>query len=75
MGGHWTIAAVYQLWHRSKRRLVDILTPLYFGRTRSYCMQVMNMSSDEAEAVVHDEGATFEKNKPYLLRRLARWEK
>lgn len=70
----YDFACVYQLWHRNKRRLVDILTPLYFGRTRSYCQQVMNMSTDEAEAVVQEQGKTFAKTKPYLLERLNVWE-
>ncbi len=65
----YNFAYTYQKWQRNKRRLVDVLTPLYFGRTKSYCQQVMNMSSDEAEQVVHDQAEIFEKNKPYLLKR------
>jgi hypothetical protein len=65
----YNFAYTYQKWQRNKRRLVDVLTPLYFGRTKSYCQQVMNMSSGEAEQVVHDQAEIFEKNKPYLLKR------
>ena len=65
----YNFAYTYQQWQRNKRRLVDVLTPLYFGRTKSYCQQVMNMSSSEAEQVVLDQAAIFEKNKPYLLKR------
>ena len=65
----YNFAYTYQKWQRNKRRLVDVLTPLYFGRTKSYCQQVMNMSSSEAEQVVHDQAEIFEKNKPYLLKR------
>lgn len=65
---------VYQLWQRNKRRLVDIVTPLYFGRTRSYCQQVMNMDSDEAEEVVQEQARIFERNKPYLLKRFSLWK-
>jgi glucosylglycerate synthase len=65
----YDFAYTYQQWQRNKRRLVDILTPLYFGRTKSYCQQVMNMSSSDAEQVVHDQAEIFEKNKPYLLKR------
>jgi len=70
----YDFAYTYQQWQRNKRRLVDILTPLYFGRTKSYCQEVMNMSSSEAEQVVHDQAAIFEKNKPYLLKRFDVWE-
>jgi glycosyltransferase involved in cell wall biosynthesis len=65
----YNFAYTYQKWQRNKRRLVDVLTPLYFGRTKSYCQQVMSMSSSEAEQVVLDQAAIFEKNKPYLLKR------
>jgi hypothetical protein len=58
----YDFAFIYQLWQRNKRRLVDIITPLYFGRTKSYCEQIMNMSSDEAEAIVLDQAKVFEKN-------------
>ncbi|MFQ5849352.1 MAG: hypothetical protein ACE5JU_02040 [Candidatus Binatia bacterium] len=71
----YDFACVYQLWERNRRRLVDIMTPLYFGRTKSYCQQVMSMSDDEAEAVVQEQARVFERNKPYLLRRFSDWEK
>lgn len=64
----YNFAYTYQQWQRNKRRLVDVLTPLYFGRTKSYCEQVMNMKSSESEKVVQDQAAIFEKNKPYLLK-------
>jgi hypothetical protein len=71
----YDFAYVYQLWQRNKRRLVDIVTPLYFGRTKSYCQQVMKMDSDEAEEVVQEQARIFEHNKPYLLKRFSLWEK
>ena len=69
----YDFAYIYQQWQRNKRRLVDILTPLYFGRTKSYCQQIMNMSSSEAEQVAQDQASLFEKNKPYLLKRFDIW--
>jgi len=67
----YDFAYVYHLWQRNKRRLVDIITPLYFGRTKSYCEQVLDMSSEEAEKVVQEQADTFEKNKSYLLKRFS----
>jgi len=67
----YDFAYVYHLWQRNKRRLVDIITPLYFGRTKSYCEQVMDMSSGEAERVVQEQANIFEKNKSYLLKRFS----
>mgnify|MGYP001359667236 FL=1 len=70
----YDFAYTYQQWERNKRRLVDIITPLYFGRVRSYCQQVMNMSSDEAEEVVQQQARIFEQNKSYLLKRFDIWD-
>jgi hypothetical protein len=68
-------ACVYQLWQRNRRRLVDIITPLYFGRTKTYCEQVLDRSAEEAEALVQEQAKIFERNRPYLLDRFAHWEK
>ncbi|HEX9830645.1 MAG TPA: glycosyl transferase family 2, partial [Thermodesulfobacteriota bacterium] len=70
----YDFSVLYQLWQRNRRRLVDIITPLYYGRTKSYCEEVINMGSDEAEAVVQKEAEVFEKNKPYLMERFSMWE-
>jgi hypothetical protein len=70
----YDFAVIYQLWQRNRRRLVDIITPLYFGRTKSYCEQVIDMNSDQAEAVVQNQAEIFEKNKPYLIERFSMWE-
>jgi hypothetical protein len=51
------------------------MTPLYFGRTKSYCQQVMDMTYEEAEAVVQEQARIFERNKPYLIKRFANWGK
>jgi hypothetical protein len=71
----YDFAFVYQLWNRNRRRLVDILTPLYFGRTKSYCQQVLSASSAEAEEVIQEQARVFERNKPYLLERFGMWER
>jgi len=67
----YDFACVYQLWERNRRKLVDIITPLYFGRTKSYCQQVMDMTYEQAESVVQDQARVFERNRPYLLKRLS----
>ena len=71
----YDFACVYQLWERNRRKLVDIMTPLFFGRTKSYCQQVMDMDYDEAEAVIQDQASVFERNKPYLIKRFSDWGK
>ena len=69
----YDFAVIYQLWQRNRRRLVDIITPLYFGRTKSYCEQVMDMSNEEAEEVIQEQARVFEKNKSYLIDRFSMW--
>ncbi|MGQ3684412.1 MAG: glycosyltransferase [Candidatus Loosdrechtia sp.] len=65
----YDFAFTYLKWHRNRRRLVDILTPLYFGRTAAYCHEVIEKDSAEAEAVVDMQAQEFEKQKTYLLQK------
>jgi hypothetical protein len=67
----YDFACMYQLWKRNRRHLVDMITPLYFGRTKSFCQQVLDMNYAQAEEVVLAQAKVFEQNKPYLLRRFA----
>jgi hypothetical protein len=67
----YDFACMYQLWNRNRRHLVDMITPLYFGRTKSFCQQVMDMNYAQAEEAVLAQAKVFERNKPYLLRRFA----
>jgi glucosylglycerate synthase len=65
---------VFHTWSRNRRRLVDILTPLYFGRAASYCREVAEMSSAEAEEVIDRQARVFEETKGYLLEKFRVWE-
>ncbi len=64
----------YQTWSRNRRRLVSIITPLYFGRSGSFCREVQDMSNEEAETVILEQAKVFEQNKGYLLDKLSAWE-
>ncbi len=64
----------YQSWSRNRRRLVDIITPLYFGRVGTYCREVAEMTNEEAEEVIQRQAKIFERNKEYLLEKLEVWE-
>lgn len=65
---------VFTRWQRNRRRLVDIITPLYFGRTGTFCAEVMGKSWDEAEEVVRKQVEVFRKNRSYLVRKFKAWE-
>ena len=64
----------YQSWSRNRRRLVSIITPLYFGRVGTYCREVADMTHDEAEEVIQKQARVFENNKSYLLEKFQAWE-
>jgi hypothetical protein len=47
------------------------LIPLYFGRTLSFVLRTEKMSIKQAEEAIEEDCATFERTKPYLLKRWA----
>lgn len=67
----YDFSVVFNRWERNRRKLVDILTPLYFGRTASIVEETKNMTSAQAEKVVEAQATIFEEEKPYLMER---WE-
>lgn len=60
---------IYQLWNRNRRRLVDMLVPLHFGRLSSYCRATLRMDDNEAENLIEEQAQVFEQEKKYLLER------
>ena len=70
----YDFAFVYQTWSRNRRRLVDIITPLYFGRTAAYCEEIKDADFDKVEEVVENQAKVFEELKPYLIRKFELWE-
>jgi hypothetical protein len=65
---------IYQTWSRNRRRLVDMITPLYFGRIGAYSREVAELDSQEAEKFIEKQAEKFEKLKPYLKEKFKRWE-
>jgi len=49
--------------------MMDSLIPLYFGRTFSFVERTKKMSIKQAEEAIEDDCITFEKTKPYLVKR------
>lgn len=70
----YDFAFIYQTWSRNRRRLVDIIAPLYFGKVGAFCTQVTDMDSEEAEEVIEKEAQEFENLKPYLVEKFKRWD-
>lgn len=63
----YELAATFHNWKFNRMQLIDMVTPLYFARVASFVIQTMDMTSEQAEEVVEEQAATFEKNKKYLL--------
>ncbi len=70
----YDIAFIYQTWTRNRRRLVSIMTPLYFGRVGAYCEEVANLSNEEAEKIIQKQAGIFEQYKYYLIDKFQAWE-
>ncbi len=67
----YDFCVIFNRWDRNRRKLVDILAPLYFGRTASLVEETRDMTNAEAEKVVEAQALVFEQEKPYLVQR---WE-
>lgn len=50
-------------------KLVDLMSPIYYGRVASFVVQTQHMSSREAEGLVERQAEAFEANKDYLVER------
>lgn len=71
---HWAsvlydLAAAFHHWKGNRNLLVSLMTPLYFARVASFVNKTIDMTNEEAEAVVEDQAKTFENNKDYLIQR------
>jgi len=66
------VRAVYDsllAYHHRKlapEHLLKSLIPLYYGRTASFFLETAEMSDEEAESVVEEVAAEYEKHKNYL---------
>ncbi|MDQ1238599.1 MAG: glucosylglycerate synthase [Thermodesulfobacteriota bacterium] len=63
----YEIAGTYHNWPSNRRRLVDLMTPLYYGRVASFVNETASMSSLEAERLVEEQAAFFVEAKDYLM--------
>jgi hypothetical protein len=70
----YDFAYTFHNWSRNRHQLVNIMLPLYFGRTAAYVEEVKGMSGEEAEAVIERQALIFEERKSYLRGKLDRWE-
>ncbi len=63
----YEIAGTYHNWPANRRRLVDLMTPLYYGRVASFINETKDMTSAQAERIVEEQAAFFVDAKDYLI--------
>ncbi len=63
----YEIAGTYHNWPSNRRRLVDLMTPLYYGRVASFINETRSMNSQESEVVVDQQANFFVEAKDYLI--------
>ncbi len=51
-------------------RVIDALIPLWLGRNYSFVQETINMSNEEAENKIIEQGKLFFKNRSYLLEKI-----
>jgi len=50
-------------------QLVDVLLPLFYGKTWSFVLETQSMNTQQVEEFIEDQCLQFEKSKPYLVER------
>jgi glucosylglycerate synthase len=63
----YEVAATFHLWPTDGPQLIDVISPLYYGRVASFVNQSAAMTTFEAEALIEQQAEVFEKRKNYLL--------
>lgn len=53
---------------RNRFKIIELVTPLYYGRVASFVRETRDMTSTEAEEVVEAQAIEFEKHKDYLVK-------
>jgi hypothetical protein len=64
----YELAGTYHLWTENRRKLLDMMTPLYFARVASFVKQTWDMSTLEAEELIEEQAVKFEKQKDTLIK-------
>lgn len=64
----YELAGAYHLWTENRRKLLDMMTPLYFARVASFVRQTWDMSTFEAETLIEEQAVKFEEQKDYLIK-------
>lgn len=64
----YELAATFHAWPTNRFKIVELVTPLYYGRIADFIIETRTMTSEEAEKIVEQQAEIFEKNKDYLIK-------
>jgi hypothetical protein len=62
------LASTFHHWPHNRYKLLEITTPLYYGRVASFVNRTADMDSAQAEAIVEEQAQAFEDSKEFLIR-------
>ena len=65
----YDIAATFHLWELNRKKLLQLMTPLYLGRVASFVNETRDLDSRQAEELVEEQAQAFEARKDYLIER------
>ncbi len=64
----YELASTFHAWKRNRFKIIELVTPLYYGRTAAFVKETEAMSSAEAEKWIEEVALLFEQEKKYLLK-------
>ncbi len=68
----YELASTFHRWRQHRYKLLELATPLYYGRVASFVNKTLDMTSEEAEIIVEQQAVAFEENKEFLIQM---WER
>lgn len=65
----YDLAVIFNCWKGNTHKLIDLSSPLYFGKVASLANRTIDLDYDETEKVIGDYMRAFENEKVYLVNR------
>jgi hypothetical protein len=65
----YDLAVVFNCWKGNTHKLIDMSSPLYFGKVASLANRTSDLDYNETEKVIEDNMRSFENEKVYLVNR------
>lgn len=71
----YELSATFHHWPKNRAKLIDVMSPLYYGSIASFVNRTAEMTTLQSETVVEEQAEVFEKEKGYLMQVWEREEK